>query len=205
MTGKRGGRVKKLPKPLPEADAIAIVDACLADPNVAEGRFDHVMTCLLLHGLRVSEAANLQVEHVDLTDDRPSLMVREGKGGVDRRIPIDDQLAISMRQHLRTLRGDIRSTGYVLHTRGDLNRPITRRTIDRRLKARAIQAGIANASKVHAHRLRHTFAVRWLKRGGNLRTLQKLLGHHDLATSEVYLEVSGKYVGDEAERLGMMG
>lgn len=194
---------RKLPKPLPQEQALAIRDVCLSDTNYYQGRADHVLICLLLHGLRASEAANLEVTEVNF--EKSSLVVRGGKGNVDRFVPMDQVLAHSIQQHLTNTARQVRLTGYVLHTPRDTETPITRKTVLRRVKRRAIDAEVPNPAKVHPHRFRHTFAVRFLEAGGNVRALQKILGHSNLTTTEVYLDITGEQVAEEAQRVGMMG
>ena len=129
----------------------------------------------LYAGLRLSEIADLTWKTVDL--DRGTMVVR-GKGGRDRMLPIHERLALDLKQTPETAqRGAVCG-----HSDG---RPLSYKTIphtfDRWLKEEGLD--------ISAHQLRHTFATQLLWAGRDLRTIQRLLGHASLSTTERYLAV----------------
>lgn len=139
-------------------------------------REQRIILLMLYAGLRLSEVPKLDWRDVDL--DTMTLTVRDGKGGRDRALPIHERLASDLRH---TPENDQR--GAVCgHLDG---RPISYKSVphvfDRWLKDEGLH--------ISAHQLRHTFATQLLWAGADLRTIQRLLGHASLATTERYLSV----------------
>lgn len=203
--GKKGPRkAKPLPVPLPPAQAEAIRQICLLDPDTYQGSRDHSLILLMLHGLRVAEARQMRVEHLTLTGPDPSMMVRFAKGGVDRRVPLDDIGRRSLVRFLTDAKGDLRQEGWVYHSARDPTKPMNERAVQRMVVKRARQAQIPNPSGVHPHRFRHTFAVGYLERKGNIKALQALLGHSDLSITERYLRLIPDQIDQDARSTGML-
>lgn len=133
-------------------------------------------------GLRVAEACGLDVDELDLTRGR---IVVWGKGGKQRTVPLSDPSVASLRRWLAEGREHLTTAGspgaaVFLNRRGRRLTPRdARRIVDRR-------AG----SPTHPHALRHTFATHLLDGGADLRVVQELLGHSDVATTQRYTHVS---------------
>jgi integrase/recombinase XerC len=165
-----------------EATAVTRPAAVPATGSPRELRDDAVVEVLYGSGLRVAELAALDVDDVDLT--RARLVVR-GKGGRWRTVPITQPAVHALRCWL----GDGRShlvtelspaAAVFLNQRGKRLTPRdARRIVDRR-----------SAAPTHPHALRHTFATHLLDGGADLRVVQELLGHADLATTQRYTHVS---------------
>lgn len=139
-------------------------------------RETRIVLLMLYAGLRLSEVPNLDWRDVDL--DEETLIIRDAKGGKDRALPIHARLA----EHL-ALTPEEKQIGAVC---GHLNgKKISYKSVphvfDRWLK----EAGL----RISAHQLRHTFATQLLWAGRDLRTIQRLLGHASLSTTERYLSV----------------
>jgi len=132
----------------------------------------------LLAGLRVSELCNQRIEDVDLTT--PELGIKQGKGCKDRNVSIGGRLLIVLREWI----GDRRS-GYLFPGPG--GRKLSVRRVQERFAMLGAKASLIK--KLKPHTLRHTFATTLLKRGANLRTIQELLGHASVATTEIYTHV----------------
>jgi integrase/recombinase XerD len=194
---KRKRRKRKLPKSL-SRDEVARL---LAQPNLraSTGLRDRVMLELMYRaGLRVGEVCDLEPRDVDLAEG--VVHVIEGKGGKDRTAYYDppevspliaDWLAVRRRLGLDwapTLFCTVRPSNTTLGGRHEPGRPVGRRQVQDMIKRRAAHAGV-DPAKVTPHKLRHTFATELLDEGVNLRAVQELLGHADLATTEVYLHV----------------
>ncbi len=165
-----------LPKYLTEAE----VDALLAAAAGARQGALLVAALEILYatGLRVSEL--LALPRTALAGDAVLLIIR-GKGGRERIVPLSDaarDAAAGMAQH----------KGKWLFPGRDPAQALTRQAFGRMLKDVALSAGIAPA-RVSPHVLRHSFASHMLARGPDLRSLQTLLGHADIATTQIYTHV----------------
>jgi site-specific recombinase XerD len=156
--------------------------AATTGPSPVDLRDDAVLEVLYGSGLRVAELVGVDVDEVDLARSR---LVVLGKGGKQRTVPLSEPAVAALqrwlgegRAHLVT---ELTPAGAVfLNQRGKRLTPRdARRIVDRR-------AG----SPTHPHALRHTFATHLLDGGADLRVVQELLGHADLATTQRYTHVS---------------
>lgn len=144
----------------------------------------------LLAGPRVAELCGLRVEDVDL--GAGNLSIIRGKGDKDRRVKIGPKLATVLSAWIGT-----RTTGWLFPGPG--GRQLSERTFQVRLDKLAKRAGIAQ--RVHPHILRHCFATALLKKGVNLRVIQRLLGHSSVAITEIYTFVDDDDAADAVGRL----
>ena len=176
----------KTPKRLPQTidtDAVTrILDAI--DTTTDIGFRDRTMFELIYScGLRVSECANLRVGRYYSIERR---IVVIGKGSMERMIPVGDVAAGYLENYISRVRprllGKTRSQIMFISRQ---QKPITRQEIWERLKIYAEAAGVD--SKVHT--LRHSFATHLLQNGADLRSVQELLGHSDIRTTEIYTHV----------------
>lgn len=132
-------------------------------------------------GLRISEALHLQLRDID--SDRMVITVRRGKGGVDRQVILSVVLLGALRQYWRAYK----PTCWLFEGR-DPDEPLGTSTIQRAIKAARLRAGILKPAS--AHTLRHSFATHLLESGTDLRTIQVLLGHRSLRTTQIYTHVA---------------
>lgn len=130
-----------------------------------------IILFFLDNGCRVSELCNLQVKDLDLKQLRAFIM---GKGSKERFVPFSDRTSQAIWKY-HTKRGDLYPDDYVFST--ERNRQLERSPIQKMLARASKRAGI---SHVHPHRLRHTFAITYLRAGGDVFTLQMILGHEHL-------------------------
>ena len=178
------------PDYLGEAEEKALRKALKARTDVKHQARDRALFCLLLDtGIRVSEAAALCVEDVELDE---KLIRVKGKGGKQR----TRFLPVETRDLLRPLVA--RQTGEAPLFRTSAGQPVTDRHMRRLLDQWAARAGIARP--VHPHLLRHTFATSLLKKTGNLRLVQLALDHESPKTTAVYA-----HVADEELRAAIEG
>ncbi|MCL8207110.1 MAG: tyrosine-type recombinase/integrase [Actinomycetia bacterium] len=145
-------------------------------------------------GLRESEALALRAGDVDWAPGQEAVRVR-GKGGRERLVPIFPEMAC-WRALKRLTRG--RPPGAWLfatqRTRGRPPRPSAARDRMARLCRRAGLVDAAGRPRYGVHSLRHTAARRWLAQGADVRTVQRLLGHAHLSTTEVYVEMDAAWI-----------
>ncbi len=174
-------RQRKVIAPLSDDDIRRLLRAC--PRGTLLGERDRLIFLLLLDtGLRRSELLGLRLAELDLSDR--VLLVR-GKGGRERRVSFGDAVADALGRFL----AEWRPAGAVFTSeRGQALRPAGLRRI---IARRGAHAGIAG---LHAHRFRHTFALRYLEGGGDVFTLQRLLGHSTLDMVQRYLRLTDSHV-----------
>ena len=144
-------------------------------------------------GLRASEACELRVNK--LPRGRNAALMIRGKGGKDRLAPLGGPARLALADWMEVReeflpRGANRKTaeGYVFPSRGKTGH-ITRRRLAQILEDVAVKAGIS-PKRVTPHAFRHAFATHLLERGADLRSLQLMLGHVDISTTEIYTHLS---------------
>ena len=143
-----------------------------------------------LAGPRIAELCALTVSDIDLVG--AVLMIQHGKGDKDRNVPIGKKLLPVLREWIAA-----RTTGWLFP--GPHGKQLAKRTFQRRLKVLAKAAGIAKS--VHPHLLRHVFACALLRSGADVREVQDLLGHANLATTAIYLHVETSRLKVVVDRL----
>ena len=185
-------RVKapKLPRRLPKNLSEAKVEALLAAPDskTTLGLRDRAMLeTLYATGLRVSELVGLTLAQVSL--DMGVVRVL-GKGSKERLVPLGEEAISWLKRYLVEVRpalaGNAKSTAVFLTARGG---PLTRQAFWALLKRLGARAGIP-AAGLSPHVLRHAFATHLLNHGADLRVVQLLLGHADIATTTIYTHVA---------------
>jgi integrase/recombinase XerD len=176
----------RIPRHIPEVFSREEVERLLAaiDLNTPGGVRDRFLFELIYScGLRVSEAADLTLERIYKTEKFLRVL---GKGGKERIVPIGELALEWLDKYLSQARpalarGRRLASLFVNH----LGAPLTRKGMWKRFKGYALEAGVAG--KIHT--LRHSFATHLLKGGADLRTVQVLLGHADIGTTQIYTHV----------------
>ncbi len=174
----------KLGRPLPELLSRKDIESLMevADRSTALGQRDAALIALLYSsGLRVSELCNLTLDRVDL--DAGILRVL-GKGDKERLVPLGQVASEELDVYLRSFRETLvkKHTEIVfLSLRG---KTLSRQAVWQMLKQQALKAGLG--ANVSPHKLRHSFASHLLAGGADLRSVQALLGHEDISTTEIY-------------------
>jgi integrase/recombinase XerD len=180
-------RRRTLPRSLSPGEAERLVEA--ANGTTPRALRDRALVELLYGaGLRVSEAVNLQKSSVDL-DARIVRCI--GKGSKERIVPIGRQAAQALRRYLGRGRPflDVRHRPELfLNAKGG---GLTRAGAFLILRKLADKAGL-EPGRVHPHLLRHSFATHLLEGGADLRSVQEMLGHADLATTELYTHITDR-------------
>lgn len=176
---------RSLPQSLSEAD----VEALLAAPELDEplGLRDRAMLEVLYAcGLRVTELVSLTLEQLNL---RQGVVRVFGKGSKERLVPLGEEALHWLERYLRDARPALltgRPSDVLFPSR--LGEQMTRQTFWHRIKLHARTAGIDKP--LSPHTLRHAFATHLLNHGADLRSVQMLLGHSDLSTTQIYTHVA---------------
>lgn len=185
---------RKLPRTLGERDVMALIHA----PNVQtlRGLRDRAMIGLAYAcGLRVSELVRLEFGDLDLNR---GVLAAFGKGQKRRLIPIGEQAVEWLRAYLETRALTEGATGQNPESRASIVFPSPRGGRMTRQGFWKIIGGYARAigirGRVHPHQLRHSFATHLLVGGADLRSVQTLLGHADISTTEIYTHVTREHV-----------
>jgi integrase/recombinase XerC len=208
LAGNPGAAIRgpKKPKGLPRA---LVVDEAvhLVEVPLKTGRTSHrtlalheqqrhdllrirdaaMMDLLYATGLRVSEACGLDITDLDTGRyQMPIVLVRHGKGNKSREVPLVAQAYASVQSYL-AVRTQLGATGAALFVNAQGER-LTPRSVQRMVKRWTIAGGIYAAATPHS--LRHSFATHLLDAGADLRSIQELLGHASLSSTQIYTKVS---------------
>lgn len=179
----------KIEKRLPRVLTIEEIECLLQapDPTNPAGSRDHAMIELLYAtGIRVSELVSLQVKDVNLATGFLRCM---GKGAKERIIPIGDIAQKALLNYLRIGRHEFTKSDTMptlfLNQHGS---SLSRQGFWKILKKYAREAGVLK--EITPHTLRHSFATHLLERGADLRSVQEMLGHADISTTQIYTHVT---------------
>jgi len=187
-------RPQSLPKILSQADIEKLIAAARegADETNEGVRLLCIVEILYASGLRVSELVTLPLS---AARGRNAFLLVKGKGEKERMVPLNRAARESIREYLQVrdeffspaVRGGER---YLFPSRGKEGH-LTRRRCHQLLKALALKAGI-DPDKLSPHVLRHAFATHLVEGGADLRSVQTLLGHADIATTQIYTHVASE-------------
>ena len=168
------------PKTLPKFATKEVIEQIIAKAkhdNSKHGRRNHLILLILWRtGLRGAEVINLRKK--DIGSD--SLIVRGGKGGKDRMVPLDSELVNMLGIYCDSMKADEHLFDVSV----------------RQLRNIVYKYGVEGYD-IHPHTFRHSYAVYCLKNGMNLRALQKILGHSGLNTTQIYLDLAGSDIKEE--------
>lgn len=198
------GEIKVIAKPkigkrLPSVLSIEQVEQLLDAPNLEkddEIRDKAMLEVMYSSGLRVSELLNLTRDQINHNRNMIKVM---GKGQKERVIPISDFALHYLNKYYEEVRYKNRGakTKYVFLNRAGM--PITRQYFHRKIKEYATKAGIT--TPLSPHTLRHSFATHLVQYGCELRAVQEMLGHTNIATTQIYLHVGTKRIISAYDRL----
>jgi integrase/recombinase XerD len=179
-------RPEPFPKALTVDEAIHLVEA--PDITTIKGRRDSaLLEFLYATGARVSEAVGVDLGHIDLED---KVVIVTGKGAKQRLVPIGGKAVVAISRwlpdRLNLVRSSQRGDPLFLNLRG---RRLSRQGTFEVVRANARKAGIQD-QKVSPHVLRHSAATHMVEAGADLRTVQEILGHATISTTQIYTKVS---------------
>ncbi len=182
-------------RPLPKVLSRAEVDAIIAAAGARDGAQGLRLACMVelayASGLRISELTALPLSV--LARD-PAYLIVKGKGGKERLAPLNDAARAAVKAYLEVRKGFLpkgdAANPWLFPSRSKAGR-LTPRRFAQLLDEAAADAGI-DPARVSPHVLRHAFATHLLEGGADLRVVQKLLGHADIATTQIYTHVAGE-------------
>jgi integrase/recombinase XerD len=178
---------RSLPKILLEHEVDALLDAARSRPGPEGKRLVCLLEIAYATGLRVSELVSLP--EATVTHDERLLIVR-GKGDKERMVPLTEAAIgaiIVYREYRVNFLAGRRESAFLFPSRSAEGH-LTRRRLGQLLKELAVECGIDRA-KVSPHVLRHAFATHLLDHGADLRSVQQMLGHADISTTQIYTHV----------------
>lgn len=192
---------RPLPKVLSPAEAVALVEAAHAQgQDSPEGKRLHcIVEMLYASGLRVSELVSLPLAAIRGTQ---RVVFVRGKGGRERMVPLGGPARQALHAYLQVRRaliprGHNRAPQYLFPSHGAAGH-LTRRRCHQLMKQLAIQAGI-DPDRLSPHVMRHAFATHLVEGGADLRSVQTLLGHTDIATTQIYTHVARERLREVVE------
>ena len=182
-------QARKLPRVLDVDQISGMLDA--GADSVLEIRDLAMFELLYSSGLRLAELAALNLADLDLRDQ--TVLVRSGKGGKSRMLPIGSKAASSLHSWLekrRQLAVDCEVAVFL----SDRGRRLSHRSIQARLAQWCLKKGVS--SHVHPHMLRHSFASHLLESSQDLRAVQELLGHSNISTTQIYTHLDFQHLAE---------
>lgn len=179
----------KLWKKIPQTLSLNEIDAFLSQPDTRKNqgiRDKAILEILYATGMRVSEAANLKLDNLNLDI---GFLRCVGKGNKERVIPIGKKAIKSLKRYLEGSRLSLlknRESEFLFLSR--FGRRISRQSLWKLIKKYARSAKIKKPIKPHI--LRHSFATHLLERGADLRSVQEMLGHANISTTQIYTHIN---------------
>ncbi len=185
---------RRLPSILPERDMRSLIEAGDEDTRPAAIRDRAILEVLYSSGLRVSELVGLDWRDID--DEVGMVLVRSGKGNKDRLVPMGEPALDALKAWRRAMPKGWEMNGPVItNLRGGR---LSTRAVENILARRIVETGLS--SPLTPHGVRHCFATHMLNAGADLRSIQEMLGHASLATTQRYTHVSVKHLKEVYRR-----
>ena len=157
---------------------------------------DHaILEMIYTCGLRISEAISLTLNRVDLETGQVRVL---GKGNKERIVPIAQGSLPLLKNYLSVVRPLYLKTKTNLFSINRFGRKITAKYVEEMLHKSCLEAGINKS--ITPHKLRHSYATHLLQGGADLRSIQEMLGHSDIQTTEIYTHVQNRQVFDSYEK-----
>ena len=182
---------KKLPKLLSEKEILNLIDKSkkiyIEDPikNISYLRIQVILEILYSTGLRISELLNIKINQVANIRDK---LYINGKGNKQRLVIFNKNALNLIKNWIKIMMENQKNKNSYLFENINNTNVISRQQIYKDLKKLALKTDI-EIEKLSPHSIRHSFASHMLNRGADLRSIQKLLGHSDISTTEIYTQV----------------
>lgn len=195
--------LKRLPHVVRHTDIKAIFKTCLNDIKQASTEIDRavairdyaIFEILYATGARISEVSQLPVENIDIEQCQIKFL---GKGNKERIVPIHDKAVQSIKNYLEFARPILKNTNkpqsYKYCFLGKFGGTMSSDSMRKMFHKKCLEAGIS--APISPHSFRHTFATDILDGGADLRSVQEMLGHSSLSTTQIYTHLSAKKLQD---------
>lgn len=187
---------RALPKILSEEHIVRLLEAASTQTDPEGCRLYAMLETLYASGLRVSELVTLPLTAVH--PNKPYLLVK-GKGGKERLVPLSEHATNALQTYLTLRSSFLQKIGPLgekwLFPSPSKEGHLTRQRFGQLLKELALKANL-DADKISPHVIRHAFATHLLSHGADLLAIQKLLGHADLSTTQIYTHVVTDHLKD---------
>ena len=187
-------QTRTLPKTLTEEEVTHLIQTAAAPGTPAAKRLVCLLEMLYSSGLRVSELVGLPMSAIG---EEEQFVLIAGKGGRERLVPLSDTAQKAIREYVAARarfvspEDDGTQAQWLFPSKTSIVGHLTRQRFAQLLKDLSDAAGMPDG-KVSPHILRHAFATHLLKNGADLRSVQKMLGHADIATTQIYTHVIGE-------------
>jgi integrase/recombinase XerD len=192
--------VKKSDNPLPKILSQEEMQKIIKyfDRGKSTLRLQVMLHILYGAGLRVTELVTMQLDSVIINQEtnRMTLLIK-GKGGKERIIPMNEYARTVIMNYLTQRNRQPKKNAYLFPSRGKLGH-LTRQGFAKTIKKLAQAVGI-QSSKISPHVIRHAFATHLLANGADILTIQKLLGHQDVSTTQIYTHVANSRLAQIVE------
>ena len=179
---------KRLPDTMNEPDVKRLIESVNGQTPL-DRRDRAILELFYAAGLRLSELTNARLEHLDTEE---GFIRVTGKGNKTRLAPVGKAALVALQvylDHARPVLVKARTESWIFISRRGGQLSIER--VQELLKERAAQAGM-DPARIHPHLLRHSFATHLLSHGADLRVIQEMLGHADIATTQIYTHVDDR-------------
>lgn len=194
----------KLPQPLPKAptceEVLRLLKAGTVDDTPFGLRLQAILFTLYATGMRVSELAGLKLEALNSLDE--GILQVTGKGGKTRLVPIGDKACAALQIYIERGRPHLPNPDSSwLFASPRKNKALSRQRIFQMIQALGRSVNL----ELSPHSLRHAFATHLLENEADLQSVQLMLGHSDLATTQIYTKVTGKKLGRVVQQYHPLG
>ncbi len=179
---------RRLPEVLDVDEMARLLEIRKDDPLAV--RDAAMMELLYSSGLRLAELTALDLSHLDLQE---GLVRVTGKGNKSRLLPVGREARKALQEWLAVRRQLAAADEQALFV-GRQGRRLGRRAVEKRLQQWGVRQGLSG--RIHPHRLRHSFASHLLESSGDLRAVQELLGHADIATTQIYTHLDFQHLAE---------
>lgn len=171
-----------LPKLLSEHDTHNLIMATYTTPHKDQLRRIVFIELLYATGIRISELLNIKINDIDWHED---CILITGKGNKQRLVPFTNSARTALQNYIKTLK--LSNTAWLFPSQS-AGKPLSRQRFFQLIKEMASDAGL-DPTNISPHVIRHAFATHLLNNGANLMSIQKLLGHANISTTEIYTHV----------------
>ena len=185
-----------IPQVFSETEIDKLLEQCYKDTSVIGIRNTAMIEILYASGMRVSELISLKVAQLKMQKQNntilPYIMIK-GKGNKERIVAINPKSIAALQQYLRVINNftNVKNNIWLFPSKTSTEGHITRQYFAKILKKLSTEANI-NPDKISPHKIRHSFATHLLNNGADLRSIQELLGHKDISTTQIYTHVANK-------------